>query len=266
MANIVWKRPNWRSKSEAFLILLHALVIRDIRARYRRSFLGPLWAILQPLILMILFSMLRSIVDIPSDGTPYLIFTYSALVPWTFFSNSVVRCGPSVSSNNALVKKMALSREVFPTAAIVTGLFDMAMSAIVLLVMMLYYDTPINASLLWLLPLVLITTALAWGTGIAVASLATYRNDFLFATPFLMQVWLFATPVMYPLSSVPEKWLTLYKLNPGTGLIEAYRAVLVAGQSPDLMLLAQSTAGTVLICAVALPLFRIMSQYFADVL
>ena len=266
MTNTVWKRPNWRSKAEAFIVLLRALVLRDIRARYRRSFLGPLWAILQPLILMVLFSMLRTIVNIPSDGTPYLIFTYSALVPWTFFSNSVVRCGPSVSGNSALVKKMALSREVFPTAAIVTGLFDMLMASLVLLGMMLYYETPLNASQLWIPLLVLMTTALAWGTGIAVASLATYRNDFLFATPFLMQIWLFATPVMYPLSSVPEKWLSLYKLNPSVGLIEAYRTVVVAGQSPDLALLAQSAAVTVLICALALPFFRVMSQYFADVL
>jgi lipopolysaccharide transport system permease protein len=261
-----WQNRSKRGQTSTFLTLLRALVLRDIRARYRRSILGPLWAILQPLILMVLFNMLRQIVEIPSDGAPYLIFSYSALVPWTFFSNAVIRCGPSVATNAGLVKKMSITREVFPTAAVITALFDLVMSGLVLFVMMLYYDVALTPHLLWLPLLVVITAALAWGVGVGVASLATFKNDFVFATPFLMQVWLYATPVIYPLSSVPEKWLTLYRLNPTVGLIESYRAVIVFGQMPDVGLIAQAAGSTLLICAITWPFFRRMSQYFADVL
>ena len=255
-----------RKQAGSLLTLLRALVLRDIRARYRRSILGPLWAILQPLILMVLFNMLRQIVEIPSDGAPYLIFSYSALVPWTFFSNAVIRCGPSVATNAGLVKKMSITREVFPTAAVITAMFDLVMSGVVLAGMMVYYDMAFTTHLLWLPLLVVITAALAWGVGIGVSSLATFRNDFIFATPFLMQVWLYATPVIYPLSSVPDRWLTLYRLNPTVGLIESYRAVIVFGEMPDLALIGQAGISTVIICAITWPFFRRMSQYFADVL
>jgi len=249
-----------------FFILLRALVSRDLRARYRRSILGFGWAILQPLTLMVLFSLLERIVNLGSDGTPYPIFSYAALVPWTFFANGVSRCGPSISANAGLIKKMAIAREVFPTAAVLTALFDFLMASLVLAGMMVYYGVPFTGALVWLPLLVGLTGLLAWGLGLGLASVATFRHDFTYATPFLLQALLYATPVIYPLSRVPERWRDLYQLNPLVGLIQGYRTVILDGQAPDVALLGLSALVTLAVCAVTLPFFRFMSQYFADVL
>ena len=255
-----------RMEASRFFNLLWALVSRDITARYRRSLLGPAWAILQPLILMVLFTMIRRFVAIPSDGMPYAIFSYSALVPWTFFSNAVNQCGPSVVSNAGIVKKMAVAREVFTAAAVVTALFDLLMSGLVLAVMMVWFQVPVGWSLLWLPVLVLLTALLALAVGMGIASLGTFKRDLVFAAPFVMQLWLYATPVIYPISSVPERWRSLYVLNPMAGIIEGFRSVLVKGLMPDLGLLAWSVMGIGLIWALTWPLFRFMSQYFSDAL
>ena len=255
-----------RRQISQFLNLLFALVRRDITARYRRSLLGPLWAILQPLILMVLFNLLRSIVDIPSDGVPYVIFSYAGLVPWTFFTNAVSFCGPSIALNANVVKKSSIAREVFPASAVVTALFDLVMAGLVLFGMMVWFQVPFTWALLWLPMLIALMALLAWGVGLMIASLATYKRDFIFATPFLIQFWMYATPVIYPMSSVPEHLRSLYQLNPTVGLIEGFRAVLVHGQSPDLNLLAISAVSTIVLCAITWPIFRYMSQYFADVL
>ncbi len=264
--SVTWHRPTRRDRAEMFCNLLWALVRRDVTARYRRSVLGPAWAILQPLALMVLFNMIRGFVSIPSDGLPYIIFSYSALVPWTFFSNAINLAGPSVYSNAAVIKKIALPREVFPLAAVVTALFDFAMAGLVLAGMMLWFRVPLTWSLLWLLPLVLLTALLAFAAGMGVAALGTFRRDVILATPFLMQFWLYATPIIYPLSSVPERWQALYMLNPMVGLIEGFRNILVKGAMPPLDALGWSALMTVLGLAVAWPLFRYLSQYFADVL
>jgi lipopolysaccharide transport system permease protein len=258
--------PSRRERIARFTNLLLALVRRDVTARYRRSVLGPAWAIIQPLVLMVLFTMIRGFVDIPSEGVPYIIFSYSALVPWTFFSNAVNLSGPSIYSNGAIIKKIALPREVFPLAAVVTALFDFAMASLVLVGMMLWFRVPVGWLLLWLLPLVVLTALLAFAVGMGVAALGTFRRDVILATPFLMQFWLYATPIIYPLSSVPERWRTLYMLNPTVGLIESFRNVLVKGMAPPAEALVWSALMTALALAVAWPLFRSLSQYFADVL
>ena len=255
-----------RERLDRFLNLLWALVARDVRARYRRSILGPAWAILQPLFLMVVFTILRGFVDIPSDGIPYVIFSYSALVPWTFFANAVNNCGPSILSNAGILKKMAVRREIFPLAAVVTASFDLLMSGIVMAGMMIWFRVPVGWSLLWLPILILMTGGLALPVGMFLASLGTFRRDFLLAGTFLMQLWLYTTPIIYPLSSVPERWRSLYVLNPMVGILEAFRAILARGAAPDLALLAWAVPGIVLAWVVAWPLFRVLSQYFADVL
>lgn len=249
-----------------FLTLTFALVKRDIAARYRRSILGPLWAILQPLALMVVFNLLHEVVDIPSDGLPYLIFSYAALVPWTFFQTTVTRGATSINANAAIIKKMAVPREIFPLVAMLSALFDMSMSGLILLGMMMIFGVPFTAALLWLPILILMTALLGWGIALGVASLATFKQDFVYATDFALRLWLYATPVIYALSSVPPEWYNLYILNPMVGLILGFRAVLVEGKNPDGSLLAISLVTTGVICAVTLPLFRFMSRYFADVL
>jgi lipopolysaccharide transport system permease protein len=249
-----------------FLTLTFALVQRDIAARYRRSILGPLWAILQPLALMVVFNLLHVVVEIPSDGMPYLIFSYAALVPWTFFQTTVTRGATSINANAAIIKKMAVPREIFPLVAMLSALFDMSMSGLILLGMMLIFGVPLTGAVLWLPILILITALLGWGIAIGVASLATFKQDFVYATDFLLRLWLYATPVIYPLSSVPTEWYNLYILNPVVGLILGFRAILVEGKQPDTSLLAISIIITVVLCALTVPFFRFMSRYFADVL
>jgi len=255
-------RPGMRR----FLGFLRVLVGREFRGRYRRSALGPAWAILQPLCYMVIFTFLRGVLDIPSDGIPYVIFTYSALVPWTFFSNAVTWCGPSVVANSGIVKKISISREVFPTASVVTSLVDLVISSVILGGMMAWYRVPVGWTLLWWPVLVLLTGLLALGVGLVLAALGTYKRDIIFGTPFLMQFWLLCTPVMYPLSKVSNRWEVLYSLNPMVGIVEGFRSVMVQGTMPDLWLLAVSFLGIMVIWTLAFPLFRYMSQYFADVL
>jgi len=253
-------------RAARFFSLLRALVIRDVTSRYRRSSLGMWWAFLQPLILMLLFNMLRGFVNIPSDGIPYLLFSYSALVPWTFFTNSVAACGPSIITNAEVIKKIALPREVFPLAAVTATLFDFAMSAILLAAMMVWFKVTVGWALLWLPALVILMSVIAFAVGILLAGLGTFRKDFIFATPFLTQAWLFVTPVIYPLSTVPEKWRSLYMLNPMVGVIEGFRSVLLKASAPAMEPLALSVITTGVLLTLAWPVFRRLSAYFADVL
>ncbi len=246
--------------------LIRALVMREWKGRYRRSILGPGWAIIQPLFYMVIFTFLRGTLKIPSDGVPYIIFTYSALVPWTFFSNATTKCGPSVLSNRGLVKKMSIAREVFPLAAVFTTLIDFFIASLILVGMMIWFRVPVNWSLLWFFPLLLLTALLALGVGLGIAAVGTYKQDITFGLPFLMQFWLLATPIMYPLSQVPERWRFLYGLNPMVGIIEGFRNILVKGTPPDLHLLLITTVVVVVVWAISWPFFHHMSQYFADVM
>jgi len=253
-------------KFSRFFSLLYALVVRDLTGRYRRSSLGIWWAFLQPVILMLLFNMLRGFVDIPSDGLPYVLFSYAALVPWTFFTNSVAACGPSILTNAEVIKKIALPREVFPLAAVTATAFDFLMSGIILAGMMVWFKVTVGLALLWLPVLVVLVVAISYAVGILIAALGTFRKDFIFATPFLTQAWLFATPVIYPLSTVPEKWRSIYMLNPMVGVIEGFRNVLLKASAPPLEVLGISVVVTMALLALSWPIFRRLSSYFADVL
>jgi lipopolysaccharide transport system permease protein len=249
-----------------FVTLLRALVVRDVTSRYRRSTLGMWWAFLQPLILMLLFNMLRGFVNIPSDGVPYVLFSYTGLVPWTFFTNSVSACGPSITANAEVIKKIALPREVFPLAAVTATLFDFAMSGILLAAMMIWFKVSVGWALLWLPVLTVLLATISFAVGILIAGLGTFRKDFIFATPFLTQAWLFATPVIYPLSTVPESARFIYMLNPMVGVVEGFRTVLLKASSPPLDALGISVIMTVILMSIAWPVFRRLSGYFADVL
>lgn len=246
--------------------IIWSLAYRDITTRYRRSLLGPFWAVLQPLLLMVVFTFLRTVVDIPSDGIPYVIFSYAALVPWTFFTNAVNRASSSILANAPLIKKSPIAREIFPLAALATAFFDFCMSGIILAGMMFYFRVPIGVSLLWLPLLVLLTAALAFGIGMWVAALGCFRQDFIFAASFGLQLLLYATPVIYPVSSVPQAWHWGYRLNPMVGIIEGFRNVLIKNMPPDYTLLTLSLLMTSCVLILGWPIFRKCATYFADVL
>ena len=266
MASPVPVRVGWRAEPARVVHLVEALIIRDVKGRYRRSLLGPAWAVIQPLAYMVMFGLVGHILNIASEGVPYLIFTYSALVPWTFFSNAIARCGPTFYFKAAIVRRIALPREAFPIAEVIGSLVDFLVAALILAVLMLWFRTPVGWPLLWCPALLLLTMLLATGVGFIVSALGTYQFDTVFALPFLMQLWMLATPVMYAFRSVPEPWQGWYRLNPMVGIIEGFRAVLVLKRMPDLSLLGCSVAGILVVWIIAWPLFRFTSQYFADVL
>lgn len=257
---------NKKHKRERFVGLLWALVARELKCRYRRSLLGPAWAIIQPLVYMVVFNFVKGVVSISSEEMPYSLFVYSALVPWTLLTNAVTRCGPSIYQNSSIIKKASVPKEVFPLAAVVISVCDFLISATILIAMMIWFRVPVTMSLIWVPVLLLMCALLALALGMAVAALGTFRRDIIFAVPFLMQFWLLISPVMYPLSQVPDKWQKYYFVNPAVGIIEGFRTVVVKGLPPDLGLLALASLGICLIWVVAWPLFRCTSKYFADII
>jgi lipopolysaccharide transport system permease protein len=249
-----------------FINLLYALVIREFKGRYRRSLLGPLWAIIQPILYLIIFVFMRGIFSISSEGMPYILFAYCALVPWTFFSTALNRCGYAIYNNAPVIKKTPAPREVYLLANVITSIIEFFVSAIILLAMMIWFRVSVGWSLLWVPVLLLLTVLMTLSFGMGLSAVGTYKLDILFGIPFIMQFWMLATPVMYPLSQVPQRWQSLYSLNPMVGIIEGFRAAIVKGVTPDLGLLGISLAVTMLVWIVAWPMFRHLSQYFADVL
>ncbi|MBN1965492.1 MAG: ABC transporter permease [Anaerolineae bacterium] len=258
-------RMTGQRATRRFWNLLWALSVRDIRSRYRRSFLGPLWAVVQPLMMMVVFTALRGVLSIDTD-IPYPIFSYSALVPWTYFSSVVNSVGPSILSNKSIMQKINLPPELFPLVGTVTAGFDMLMAALVLGGLMFFYHIPLTIHVLWIPLLVLMMSVLGLSVGMFFSALGVYRRDFLQVSSFLVRLWLYATPIIYPISEVPEQWRTLYALNPMVGILEGFRSVVARGETPDLDLLLMAVPGTILALVVAWPLYRFMARYFADVL
>lgn len=258
----VTKRQRWQN----YTSLIFALIKRDITSRYRRTFLGPLWTIIPAVMTMIVFNLLRGVVDIDSEGVPYVIFSFSTIVPWTYFQKAVSNAPSSIIGNGALMRKMAVPREIFPLIGICTALFDFFMSFIVLTVLLILYQIPFTLHWLWLPVLLSMLSLLAWVVGIGIASVSVYRRDLLQGLSYILQFWFFATPVVYSFNAVKEPIRYLYALNPTVGIIDGFRQVLVFGKSPDVILLLVSLLGTLLIGLITYPLYRSLSRYFADVL
>ena len=252
----------WRSHWNLFL----SLVSRDVRARYRRTLLGPLWAIIPAILTTAIFSFLNRVISIDTQGAPYLVFVFAATVPWTYFQSSVIRTPYGIISNGSIICKMAVPRAIFPLVVLATTFFDFAMSSLILLAVLLLYGVPITAAWLWLPILVVMLSAVAYAVGIGITSFTIYRRDMLHGMQYIMQVWLFLTPVVYDSKELANNLQVVYLLNPMVGIIDGFRSVLVFGEAPDLGLLALSLVITLVGLCIALPLFQLMSRYFADVL
>jgi lipopolysaccharide transport system permease protein len=246
--------------------LLYLFVWRDIKVRYKQTIVGTSWAIIQPFIAMIVLSLFfGKLAKMPSEGIPYPIFAYSALVPWTYLVNVLSQSSNSVVSNRAVVTRVYFPRLIIPMTTVLTGLMDFAMAFAMLLGMMLYYGILPTAAILTLPFFLLLGIATALGLGLWLAALNVKYRDIGFTLPFLTQVWFLVTPIAYPSSLVPERWQAIYGLNPMAGVVEGFRwALLGKTEAPGMIL-----AGSVLVAAClligGLYFFRHKEDTFADV-
>jgi lipopolysaccharide transport system permease protein len=246
--------------------LLRILTMRDIKVRYKQTLLGAAWAIIQPVFTMLVFSLFFGrLAGMPSDGIPYPIFAFAGLLPWTFFSNAVSNSGNSLVGNSNLITKVYFPRMIIPIASVLSGLLDFLIAFALLVVLMFYYGTGISPQILLLPVLIAMTSLLAIGTGAWMSALNVKYRDIRYALPFLIQLGLFATPIIYPASIVPEKWRWLISLNPLTGQIEAYRSAFF-GHRIDWMGLTVSLALTLAIFFYSAYSFRKMERSFADLI
>lgn len=246
--------------------LLRFLTWREISVRYKQTVLGVLWAILQPFMTMVVFTIfLGTLAGVPSDGIPYPVFSYLGLLPWIYFSGAVTRSAASVVGNANLLTRVYFPRMLIPLSATLSALVDFVVASLILTALMLWYGiVPALTIVLWI-PLVLITAFVASGVGMWLAALNARFRDVQHTIPFLVQLWMFATPVVYPASIVPERWRGFFALNPMTGLIEAYRGAAL-GRPLDWGTLGVSVLSAVVIGILGIRQFRRLEADFADVI
>ncbi|HEY0972522.1 MAG TPA: ABC transporter permease [Gemmatimonadales bacterium] len=247
--------------------LLYFLTWRDVKVRYKQTVLGAAWAIIQPLSTMVVFSIFFGrLARMPSDGVPYPLFSFAALVPWTFFSNGLTLSANSVVGSQNLVTRIYFPRLAIPVATVLGGLVDFLLAFLVLVGLMAYYGVTPDARLLWIAPLVILAFVTALGVGLWLAALNVQYRDVRYVVPFLSQLWLFATPVAYPSSLLEEPWRTLYGINPMVGVVEGFRwSLLGAGPAPGPMVLVSCAAAAAVLVGGAL-YFRRMERTFADII
>jgi len=247
--------------------LLYTLSVHRIKVRYKQSVLGAAWAILQPLSLMLIYTLIFSlIVRMPTGGTPYAVFAYAALLPWTFFSTALVNATNGLVTHAQLITKVYFPREILPLTYVIASLFDFLIASTVFAGLMLYYHVALTARALYVLPIILILTCFVTAISLFFSATQVRFRDIGVAMPLLLQLWMFATPVVYPLSAVPARLQAIYKLNPMVGLIENFRQVTLYGASPDLTLLGLSTLISVLLLVAAYVYFKRVEATVADVI
>ena len=246
--------------------LLYILALRDIKVRYKQTVLGALWVIIQPLFTMIIFSIFFGrLAGIPSEDIPYPLFAYAGLLPWTFFSNAVNSSGNSLIGNSNLITKVYFPRMIIPMATVSAGLIDFVIAFGLLIVLMFYYGVGLSVNILMLPVLVILTSLLAIGIGMWMSALSVKYRDVRYALPFLLQLGMFVSPIIYPASLVPEKWRWLFWLNPVAGQIDAYRAAFF-GKSFNWLALSVSAFITFAILLYSAYNFRRMEKSFADII
>ena len=246
--------------------LLYFFVWRDVKVRYKQTVLGVAWAVLQPLFTMVIFSLFFGrLAKIPSEGVPYPIFSYTALIPWIFFANGINQSTSSVVTGGSLIKKVYFPRLIVPISSVLAGLADFVPAFLVLLGMMLFYNILPTLQLFWIPAFLLLALITALGVGMWLSALNVQFRDVRYAVPFLIQCWLFATPIAYPSSLLPEPWKTVYAINPMVGVVEGFRWALLGTESaPGPMLFVSASAALVLLVSGAF-FFRRMERSFADV-
>lgn len=246
--------------------LLFFLAWRDVQVRYKQTVLGFAWAIIQPLVAMVIFSVVfGQLAKLPSNGLPYPIFTFTALLPWTLFANALQRSTTSLVSSSNLLSKVYFPRLIIPISATLSPLVDFAVSFVILVGMMLWYQIPLTLAILALPLFILLALAAALGVGLWFSALNVRYRDVGYVIPFLIQVWLYASPVAYSSSLVPDKWKPLFGLNPMAGVVEGFRWALLGQDAGVGPLVGVSVVVVGVILVSGLYYFRRMEKTFADV-
>lgn len=250
----------------AFRELLYFLTWRDVKVRYKQTELGIAWAIIQPLLTMLIFTLFFGrLAGVPSDNIPYPVFAYAGLLSWTFFANAITNSGNSLVGSAHLITKVYFPRMIIPGAAVAAGLVDFAIAFVIMIVLMIYYGVTPTWNILMFPGIVLLTTLLALGTGMWLSALNVKYRDVRFALPFVVQLWMFLSPVIYPSSFLPAKLRWLFSLNPMTGIIEGYRSSLF-GLPFKWFALATSSTITLIVLIYSSYSFRRMEKSFADII
>ena len=259
--------PEWIKEFWRYRELLYIFVWRDVKVRYKQTVLGAMWAVIQPFFTMVVFTLFfGKLIKIPSDDIPYPIFSYSALLPWTYFSTALALAGNSMLSHAGLLQKIYFPRLAIPMSQVLGGLIDFFIASVLLIGLMIYYHVPVSRGLLLWPFLILLLVVLALGCGMLLASINVKYRDIKHVIPFGIQLWLFVTPIIYPMSIIPNKYHALIALNPLTGLIEAFRSSLFPYRKVDWGLLSISIVMTTFIFICGLVYFRKTEKYFADII
>ena len=247
--------------------LLYFLVWRDVKIRYKQTLIGAAWVMIQPLLTMLVFAVVFGyFAGIPSDGVPYAIFAYTGLLPWNYFAQAVTRSGASVVNNASLVSKVYFPRLIIPLAAVVSPVVDFLVAFLLLIGLMAWYRIVPTWGVLALPIFMLLAVITAWTISLFLSSLYVKYRDVGHIIPFLTQLWMFASPVVYPVSLVPEQWRLLYSLNPMVGVIEGFRWALLGKASPDFRIMTISAAVIIVLLWVGIIYFKKMERIFADVI
>jgi lipopolysaccharide transport system permease protein len=250
----------------AYRELLYFLTWREIKVRYKQTLLGFAWAIIQPLFMMIVFTLFfGTLAKVPSEGIPYPLFNYAALLPWTLFSEGVSRSSNSLVQNTSLVQKVYFPRLLMPLSGILSPVVDFAIAFVILIGMMLYFGYIPTIVTFWVLAFLILTLITALGVGLWLSAINVKYRDVRYVIPFLIQLWLFASPVVYSSSLLPERFQIIYGINPMSGVIEGFRWALL-GTTPPSYLIAVSVAITIAVLVTGAFYFRYHEKNFADVI
>ena len=246
--------------------LLYFLTWRDIKIRYKQTALGAIWAIIQPLFPMLVFTLFFGrLAKVPSDGIPYSVFAYAGLLPWTYFASAVSNSSTSIVGSSNLISRVYFPRMIIPASAVLASLVDFLIAFVMLGVLMVWHRIPLTSATLMLVPLIALLTLISLGIGMLYSGWTVKYRDIRFALPFLVQVWMFATPVIYPASLVPQKWRWVLGLNPLTGVVEGFRSALF-GRPFDWNFLAYSAVFAVAMLVYSAYSFRKLERLFADLI
>jgi lipopolysaccharide transport system permease protein len=246
--------------------LLYTLSVHRIKVRYKQSILGASWAIIQPLAMVIILTVIFSfIVRMPSEGLPYALFAYVALLPWNYLSTSLTSSTNGLVSHASLITKVYFPREILPLTYIVAALFDFLIASTVVVGLLIYYRVPLTLNILYVLPIMLILTLFIIAAALVLSAAQVRFRDVGAAVPVALQIWMFASPVLYPLTAVPVRFQSVYQLNPMAGIIESLRRVVLHGAAPDITVLSVSAIISIVLLVVSYGWFKRVESTMADV-